>query len=671
MLLNAESYDGSVTILTGGPAPEIIDEIPALVPDDSLPRLRNDIGEIHPRVAPPHTHVGRATVQLLVDVIKSDENPGGIKDGKEAADGLADSQLVSDFKELEGRIATGYAEGRHPNQIYRDVAGEPVNYENSGSVMVFPPGAPAYEAAIDLRGHQERKVSDGKREYSVRNASDGRFRREDAYPHDARGIGKGLMATGDIDKVIDLLDIQVRDTLRNGHPSNGIIIGKKEGSINYFDSRSQRNSLFYLVRLLGERYGEEVFVHEPYLQAMEMLWEHFNPQFPDDFRQGQAPGQFVAYRRSILTPEGWPLSRWGDDTNNDKPLEEYLPRLEMAKADLLAADEAASRVAPEDRVRVRAQTLVSIQAAAESGRDFDLDRFAGGRGISYIETTNIVPIDLQCELIDAAEVLALSWEIKRRHAEASGNDAGAQYALQKVIYYTDNRAMRIKAINKYGYNPRTGGFNDIKFSNPSAMYDAISTFGSYGQTGVISSANNMAPLISGATSLERSLSAKRIAERELLDRGGLASTNSRHRDHGQWAGDEAWMIDQCEAASASAHAAARWGRRSPAAAEEFLAFGDQVKDGALSAVQARLDEDHVFPEHWNARDPEGDLADSEYVHQPNLAMTAEGVIELVQTDLREKAARLAPVAGRFVIADQPRRISVRGLARVQRQMVQL
>jgi hypothetical protein len=560
MLLDPELLNGHATLDTA-PVTELFDEGPELPLDESLPRLRHDIGdvgEIHPRVAPPHTHVGHATIRLLVDVIKSETNPDGIRDGKEAADGLADSQLVGDYNDLEGRIVDGYAQGKHPNQIYREVAGEPVNYENTSGVMVFPPGMPAYAAAMELRGHQERIVSDGRREYTIRNASDGRFRREHAYPHDVRGIGKGLMATGNIDKVVDLLDIQVRDTLRNGHPSNGIIIDKKEGSLNYFDSRSQRNSMFYLIRLLGEHYGEDVFVHEPYLQAMESLWEHFNPPFPAEMQR--ATGRFVGYRRGILTPEGWPLSRWGDDTNNGKLHEEYLPRLEMAKADLKTADEAASRVAPQDRARVRAETLVSIQAAAESGRDFDLDRFAGGKDISYIETTNIIPIDLQCELADAAEVLALSWDIYRRRAEARGDTQGAQYALQKVIYYTDDRSMRIKAINKYGYNKKTGGFHDIRLSHSSASYDSLSTFDDYQQTDVISSSNNMAPLLSGATSLERSLSAKRIAERELLDRGGLASTNSHSSKHGQWAGDEAWMIDQCEAASGSAHAAARFGR---------------------------------------------------------------------------------------------------------------
>jgi hypothetical protein len=645
----AEAIDETTPFESGVPVVEVISSSTGVNPEEigTLPDLRLPIGDLEadPTTPPSHTRVGPYTVKLLVEVRKSTSNPHGIKDGKAAADGL----FAGDYNNLEAQVAAGYSDGKHPNQIYRELAGDPPVYDDD--VMRFPKGTPVLDAALQLRTHQERKVSDGINEFTIRNTSDGRFRREHEYPHDAWGIGKGYNATGDISKIVDLVDIMVFDTLRKGKPANGIIVSGEEQPLNYYDGRASRLSLFYLIRVMGEHYGEDVYAHKPYIKAMELLWKHFNPPFPE----APVPNKFNAYRRGIVTPEGWRVSRWGDDTNNGKKLEEYLPRLEMAKEDLEFANEAASRAAPADRARVRANAIVGQLSVPESGRDFDLDRYAGGKDQSYINTSCIIPNDLQCEMADAAEVLIFSWDTIRRHAAARGDSNAERMAEAKVSYYLSERDMRIAYVNTYGYNQLTGGFEDVELLNPTELYDTQGTFSGWRRTGVISSSNNMAAIYSGAVSLERGLSAKRIAERELLDRGGLASTNSRHRDHGQWAGDEAWMIDQRLGACASAHFAARYGREAPEAAAEVLDFGKRIQKRALSAVQTRLIIDGTFPEHWNARDPEGPPADSEYDPQDNLAMTAEGAVELELTDLDVKTAKLAAAAGRFVVSYSPRR----------------
>lgn len=646
MLLNSELQRADAAH-GSAPVPEVIDGLELVAQDIPLPELRQSFGEVvdAPLMPPSHINVGTYTVNLLVDVRQSKLNTAGIADGKVAADGL----FAGDCSTLEDRVAAGYRDGKHPNQIYHEVAGDPVNYDEG--VMVFPPNTPVLRAALDLRPHQERTISDGRHTYSTRSASDGRFKREHEYPHDIWGIGKGNITTGNADKVVDYLDLMVRDTLRKGKPANGIIVDGEREPLNYYDGRASRLSMFYLVRILGEHYGEDVYAHKPYIKAMELLWDHFNPTFP----QNPVPDKFNAYRRGIITPEGWRVSRWGDDTNNGKPLNEYLPRLEMAKEDLDIANEIARRAEPENRDRARAKALVDFLAAPESGRDFDEDRWAKGQGLSNINTTHIIPNDLQCEMADAAEVLMFSWDTVRRGAAASGNSEAEEWAAAKVAHYGRERDMRVAYINKYAYNPDTGGFEDVELIEATSLYDTQGTFSTWERTGVISSTNNMGPLYSGAVSLERSLSAKRLVERELLDRGGIASTNSHSTDHGQWAGDEAWMIDQRLGACGAAHAAARFESDSPEAAEEFLVFGEQIQLRTLRAVQEILDRDHVFPEHWNARDPIGIRAHSEYPHQQNLAMTAEGAVELSLTDLREKARKLAPVAGRFVVAYSPRR----------------
>lgn len=610
-----------------------------------LPPLRRDVGDVESRdPLSAYPHVGPYTIRLFTDARKSEVNPGGIADGKV----LSDSPPVGGYEELERRAAEGYARGANPNHIFRSAVERVVTYENVGGVMEFPEGTSAYAAALKLREHQEHTVSDGRRTYIVRHSSDGRFRREDVYPHDVWGIIKGYNATGDIGKIVDVADILARESLRKGYPSNGVIVDEKGDTPNYFDGRTQRPSLFYIIRVLGEHYGDEAYTHPPYLRAMERLWEHFNPA--PDLLATQNRGSFHAYQRGGVTPEGWPFSIWGDDTNNGKRYEDYLPRLECVKEDLETAELAAKRAAPADRARVRAETYVHIAAAAGSGRDFDQDRWADGKDLSYINTTNIIPLDLQCEMADAAEVLSYAWSAVRRQAEARGDFQTAKQAYIKELYYADNREARFKFIRKYGIDPQTGVPHDVELLNPTASYDSLRTYSGFRRTPIISSTNTMAPIYSGALDLRLTMAAKRAAERELLDRGGLASTNSRRRDRGQWAGDEAWMIDQREAACATAHGSARFMDESPDDAEELIEFGEKIQTRAINAVQRRLDLTHTFPEHWNARDPDEVPAASEYPHQPNLAMTAEGTVELIHTNLRQKAAKLAPSAGRFVVA---------------------
>ena len=99
-----------------------------------------------------------------------------------------------------------------------------------------------------------------------------------------------------------------------------------------------------MVDTAAQRFGDEVY--RAYRERMLRYWKFWNPTLKvEDFVGGpgvvQGDGQYHAHRRGVISPEGWPASRYWDDTNNGRPYNQCLPRLEMARNDFETAEEAA------------------------------------------------------------------------------------------------------------------------------------------------------------------------------------------------------------------------------------------------------------------------------------------------------------------------------------------
>lgn len=578
-----------------------------------------------------------------------------VADGKLAVDAL----LNSSGRYMERHLSDLYTQGLTTQQIYEAIGG-PLEYSSTRPPLVANEGESTYDFALRLRPHQEIKTANGRNEpVVVRLTCDGRYEGE-IYPLDYWTVLKGYASTGDWNRVQDGVDFFTNSILQNGFPFNGNkvtpFVENQEAvdrpePANYYAGRTQPPTYFYMVRLLGEHLGEEVYAHKPYVEAMERLWRHFNPQL--ELLEAQPRGQFLAVRRGGVSAEGLPFSVYGDDTNNGREYKDYIGRLESLEEDERTAAAAAERAAPEDKERVRAETLVHLLAEGETGWDMSISRYAGGKDLTHINTTNIVPIELQCMLADGAELLAYSYRIQARRAAEKG-DFGAAIAYQrKETYFTDQRSKRLQFINTYMRDPETGAYHDLELVGPSASYDKLRRYQSVRRTPVISAAM-LHTLYSGVVRTpHEAVSVTRIARRELLGLGGLAVTNMEGE---QWDKPNSWASPNRVGVSAPIHASARFYEEDPEASEELLGFGKDVRVASLHGLDVARMQTGTITETVHAFYPTKRPRRGEYpkdLRNPNtprnFSMQAETYIDLTNMDPERRRNMLIQFAGRFAV----------------------
>src|SRR5207253_5371494 len=88
------------------------------------------------------------------------------------------------------------------------------------------------------------------------------------------------------------------------------------------------------------------------------------------------------YRRVVLLQDGSIMNRYWDDNDAPRP-EAFLEDTELA-----------ARSSKEPAIVYR-----HIRAAAESGWDFSSRWFRDGKDMTTIQTTDIIPVDLNCLLL--------------------------------------------------------------------------------------------------------------------------------------------------------------------------------------------------------------------------------------------------------------------------------
>ncbi|HWW21486.1 MAG TPA: trehalase family glycosidase, partial [Steroidobacteraceae bacterium] len=140
------------------------------------------------------------------------------------------------------------------------------------------------------------------------------------------------------------------------------------GTRSYYLSRSQPPLFFAMVALFSPKDPAAAYArYLPQLKREYAFWM--------DGATALQPGK--AHRRVVAMPDGSILNRYWDDRNT--------PRDESYREDVELAHQSA---------RPAQQVYREIRAAAESGWDFGSRWFADGHTRSSIDTTEIVPIDL-------------------------------------------------------------------------------------------------------------------------------------------------------------------------------------------------------------------------------------------------------------------------------------
>jgi alpha,alpha-trehalase len=302
----------------------------------------------------------------------------------------------------------------------------------------------------------------------------GRFR--ELYYWDSYFTMLGLLESGRHDLVEDMVAdfAYLIDTY--GHVPNG--------TRSYYLSRSQPPFFYAMV---------ELSVPEDPAAA----YAHFLPELRreyDFWMQGAAGLQRGAARRRVVALEdGIVLNRYWDDSDK--------PRDESYREDVALAQ----RVS-----RPEAEVYRDIRAAAESGWDFSSRWLADGLDLATIDTTSIVPVDLNALLYGLENAI-------RAGCQRRGQRACAQDFARRA-------GARRAAMDTYLWDGAAGVYRDYDWRRRERTPRP--------------SAATLYPLFTGQASDAQARAVAGAVVRELLAPGGIATTSVRTGQ--QWDAPNGW-----------------------------------------------------------------------------------------------------------------------------------
>jgi alpha,alpha-trehalase len=288
----------------------------------------------------------------------------------------------------------------------------------------------------------------------------GRFR--EIYYWDSYFTMLGLDESGRHDLVADM----VRDFAylidAYGHVPNG--------TRTYYLSRSQPPFFFAMVGLLSSDDSASVFArYLPQLRREYAFWMQG--------ASGLRPG--TAHRRVVAMADGSILNRYWDDRDTPRD-ESYREDIELARASGRPAQ----------------QVFRDIRAAAESGWDFGSRWFADARTRATIDTTDIVPIDLNSLLFGLENAIRLGCQRQANHACAGE--------------FARRAAARRAAIDRYLWEASAGVYLDYRWTQRAPITRL--------------SAALLYPLFVGLASESQAAAVAKTTARELLKSGGIVTT---------------------------------------------------------------------------------------------------------------------------------------------------
>ena len=298
----------------------------------------------------------------------------------------------------------------------------------------------------------------------------GRFR--EVYYWDSYFTMLGLAESGRHDLVMGM----VRDFAylidRYGHVPNG--------ARTYYLSRSQPPFFFAMVGLVS---ADAFATYLPQLRREYAFWM--------EGERALTPG--ASHRRVVAMPDGSILNRFWDDRDTPRD-ESYREDTELATT---------SRRPP-------AQLFRDIRAAAESGWDFGSRWFADAHARATLDTTEIVPIDLNSLLFGLEKAI-------RTGCEQRGDKACAQNFARRA-------AARRRSIDRYLWDAPTGAYLDYRWTKRARMPRV--------------SAATLYPLFVSLASKSQATAVASITARELLKAGGIVATTLETGQ--QWDSPNGW-----------------------------------------------------------------------------------------------------------------------------------
>lgn len=306
----------------------------------------------------------------------------------------------------------------------------------------------------------------------------GRFR--EIYYWDSYFTALGLIESGRTDmlKSMILNFITLQDQV-------GCI---PNGNRHYYRSRSQPPVLALMIELLLEQSEQDSSFIQLCVEGLEKEYQFW--------MQGTEAlsADKPSFKRVVRLAEGIVLNRYWDDRD--------APRPESFKEDLESA-----QGLPEEQKR---EFYRNIRAACESGWDFSTRWLADKNDLKSILTTHVIPVDLNCLLLNVELQLAKLHQRLGQNAPAKKYESLAQ--------------SRKHAIQRYMWSDAQGWYCDFDWRRNT-------------QTEVISLAG-IVPLFVGIADQQQ---AQHLASRlmnDFLSAGGLVT--SLHPSQQQWDTPNGW-----------------------------------------------------------------------------------------------------------------------------------
>jgi alpha,alpha-trehalase len=307
----------------------------------------------------------------------------------------------------------------------------------------------------------------------------GRFR--EIYYWDSYFTMLGLIESGRLDLVKDMLDNFAYLVDVVGHVPNG--------NRTYYLGRSQPPFFGAMVALFADRAGDAKAL--PYLDALEheyAFWMDGAATLPSS----------RAFRRVVRLADGSLLNRYWDDRPE--------PRPESYREDVATA----MRVVPEDR----AALYRNIRATAESGWDFSSRWLRDPHDLTTLETTDLVPVDLNSLLFETERTIARL----RTTRQWRGDREAAQH-------FEDAAERRRRALLAASYDPAEGFFFDVRWRTGARVLDRPTMA-------------SAVPLCLGLAAAEQGHAVAERLARDFLQPGGFVTTTIASGQ--QWDAPNGW-----------------------------------------------------------------------------------------------------------------------------------
>ncbi|WP_372774314.1 alpha,alpha-trehalase TreF [Mangrovibacterium sp.] len=293
----------------------------------------------------------------------------------------------------------------------------------------------------------------------------GRF--TEIYYWDSYFTMLGLQVDGRTDLIRDMVDNFEFLIETYGHIPNG--------NRSYYLSRSQPPFFALMVELLAKTTNDEQ-TYLNYLDAMEREYDFW-----------------MTGDRLVQLEKGAVLNRYWDAENTPRP-ESYWHDAELLE--------------PSGR---DSSLFRDLRAAAESGWDFSTRWFADGRSLGSIQTTQLLPVDLNCLLYRVEMILAKSYRLKG--------------IPQQEASYNGLAEKRKQAIQQYCWDNSLGFFTDFNLSSKT-LSPQLTLAGLF-------------PLYIGIASSEQAGRVIAKIESDFLKEGGLV-TSLVENSNQQWDSPNGW-----------------------------------------------------------------------------------------------------------------------------------